>query len=100
MKWNEDFADVIFTDECSVQLEQHSKLCFRKHLQPRKLKQRPKYPLKLHIWGGISSQGATRVNMFSRIMNAERFKLILEAGLLPFIQEVSQWAQVVSRSRP
>ena len=78
---------MIFTDECLVQLEQHSKICFRKQSQPRKLKPRPKHPLKVRIWGGISSQGATRVVMFSGIMNAEKFKLIFTAGHLPFIQE-------------
>ena len=83
----EDFSNVIFTDECSVQLEQHSRLCFRKHLQPRKLKPRAKHPVKIHIWGGISTRGATRVIMFSGIMNARRLATILEAGLVPFISE-------------
>ena len=36
---NEHFKNVIFTDECSVQLERHSRLCFRKRHQPRALKQ-------------------------------------------------------------
>ena len=89
LKYNEEFTDVIFTDECSVQLEQHSRICFRKQSQPRKLKPRPKHPLKLHIWGGISSRGATRVIMFSGIMDAEKLKSIFRAGLLPFIQEKS-----------
>ena len=87
LKYNEEFTDVIFTDECSVQLEQHSRICFRKQSQPRKLKPRPKHPLKLHIWGGISSRGATRVIMFSGIMDGEKLKSIFRAGLLPFIQE-------------
>ena len=63
----DDFSNVIFTDESSVQLEQHSKICFRKRLQPRNL---PKQPVKIHIWGGISVRGATRLIMFSGIMNA------------------------------
>jgi len=87
LKWNDDFSDVIFTDECSVQLEQHSRLCFRKRLQPRRLKQRPKHPIKIHLWGGISSRGATRIIMFKGIMNARKLGRILEAGLVPFIEE-------------
>ena len=89
LKYNEEFTDVIITDESSVQLEQHSRICFRKQSQPRKLKPLPKHPLKLHIWGGIASRGATRVIMFSGIMNAEKLKLIFTAcaSLLPFIQE-------------
>ena len=78
---------MIFTDECSVQLEQHSRICFRKHLQPRKLKPRAKHPVKIHIWGGISTRGATRVIMFSGIINAQRLATILEAGLVPFISK-------------
>ena len=31
----EDFSDVILTDECAVQLEQHSSICFDKKYQPR-----------------------------------------------------------------
>ena len=87
LRVKEDFKNVIFADECSVQLEQHSRICFRKRLQPRKLKQRAKHPVKIHIWGGISTRGATRVIMFSGIMNAQRLATILEAGLLPFISE-------------
>ena len=51
---NEQFNDVMFTDESSVQLETHRKRCYRKKRTPRKLKPRPKHPLKVHIWGGIS----------------------------------------------
>ena len=84
----ERFHNVIFTDECTVQLDRHSRLCFRKKRQCRKLKPRPKHPIKLHIWGGISFRGATNIIMFSGIMDAPRFTQILQAGLLPYINEV------------
>ena len=87
LKSKENFANVIFTDECTVQLEQHSRVCFRKKLQKRTLKQRAKHPIKLHIWGGISARGATKVVMFTGIMNAKRLSAIYEAGLLPFVEE-------------
>ena len=83
----EDFSDVIFTDECTVQLEQHSRVCFCKKFQPRSLKQRAKHPIKIHIWGGISAKGATKLVMFTGIMNADRLGTVYEAGLLPFIEE-------------
>ena len=83
----EDFGNVIFTDESTIQLEQHSRLCFRKRFQPRSLKQRPKHPAKLHVWAGISSRGATSVIMFTGIMNAQRLGQVLQAGLLPFIRD-------------
>ena len=87
IRCKEEFKNVIFADESSVQLEQHSMQCFRKRLQPRHLKQRAKHPVKIHIWGGISAKGATRVIMFTGTMNAVRLGTILEAGLLPFIAE-------------
>ena len=87
LRAKEQFKDVIFTDESTVQLEHHSRLCFRKQRQPRILKQRAKHPVKVHVWGGISSKGATKIIMFTGILNAERLQLIFEAGLLPFIRE-------------
>ena len=76
-----------FTDECTVQLDSHSRSCFCKEKQPRVLKQRPKHPIKVHVWGGISSRGATKLVMFTGIMNAQHLATILEVGLLPFIRE-------------
>ena len=81
----EKFDNVIFTDECTVKLDHHGRLCFRKELQPRKLKQRPKHLCKIHIWGGISVRGATRIIMFTGIMDVPKYVKILEIGLVPFI---------------
>ena len=87
LRVKENFTNVIFSDECTIQLEHHGRLCFRKRRQPRKLKQCPKHPAKLQIWGAISSQGAASVVMFSGIMDAIRFGQILDASLVPFITE-------------
>ena len=78
----------MFTDEysCTVQLEQYSRLCFKKRLQPRLLKQRAKHPINVHIWGGISARGATIIIMFTGIMDAELLSTVLEAGLLPSLR--------------
>ena len=71
LKWcqdlcpNDDFENVIWTDECSVHLERHSRHCFRKRGQPKKLKPKPKHPLKVHLWGGISCRGATNIIIFT-----------------------------------
>ena len=86
IKSKDDFADIIFSDECTVQLEQHERLCFRKRKQPRKLKQRPKHPLKLHIWRAISYQGASPVVIFTGIIDAQRYTQILDRSLVPFIR--------------
>ena len=44
---DEDFEDVIFTNECTVQLEMHQRFCCRKHGEP--LKPKPKYMYNVHI---------------------------------------------------
>ena len=85
---NEQFSDVVWTDECSVQLDNHGRLCFRRKGEPRKLKPRAKHPIKVHIWGGISFRGATPIVIFTGTMTATRYCAILEAGLLPFLKEV------------
>ena len=87
LRAEEQFNDVVFTDESTIQLEQHSRLCFRQQNQPRILKQRAKHPIKIHIWGGISKRGATNVIIFSGIMNAEYLAEIFQAGLLPFLRD-------------
>ena len=84
----EQFDDVIFTDESSVMLETHRKRCYRRKGDPRKLKPRPKHPVKVHVWGGISKRGATSIVIFTGIMTAVRYTKILDAGLLPFIHDV------------
>ena len=88
IKRKEQFDDVIFTDECTVQLDHHGRLCFRKEKEPHGLKQRPKHPTKIHVCGGISKRGATRIIMFNGIMNAIKFGKIIESGLVPFVKSI------------
>lgn len=72
---NEQFDNVIFTDECSVM----------KWEQPQ-VNGRPKHPVKVHIWAGISKRGPTRLMIFEGIMDAEFYVTeILTNGLLPFV---------------
>ena len=81
--------NVIRMDECLVQLDNYGHLCFkRKKKEKRKLKSRPKHPLKLHVWTGISTPGATPIVIFSGILTATRYCEILQEGLLPFIEGV------------
>ena len=52
----DDFADVVLSDETTVQLETHRRFCCKrkgKDQKPR-YKPRPKHPIKLHVRGGIS----------------------------------------------
>ena len=48
---------------------------------------RAKHPVKVHVWAGISWQGATGVCVFEGKMNAPLYVRILERTLLPFLQE-------------
>ena len=82
----EQFEDVIFTDECTVQLDRHGRLCFRKEKKVRALKQQPKHPTKVHLWGGISTRGATRLVMFTGNLNAIRYGKIIETGIVPLVK--------------
>ena len=81
------FHNVIFSDECSVSLEQYRRTCYRKVHEPFKRKPRPKHSLKVHVWEGISRKGATKVCIFDGIMDAELYCRILETTLLPFINQ-------------
>lgn len=81
---NDTFDDVIWSDETSVQLECHRRHCFRKANQPRKLKPRPKHPVKVHVWAANSKRGATEVCIFEGMMDAQFYVQILQNYLLPY----------------
>ena len=84
----EMFDDAIFTDECSVEMESHARLTFRRSDQPAKQKGRPKHPYKVHIWGGISKRGTTGLLIFTGIMDSDFYmKEILGGTLMPFIKD-------------
>ena len=71
------FDDVIWSDENRVQMESHR--CYKKGNKPR-YKPRPKHPVKVHAWVGISKRGAN--------MNAQMYTSILETYLIPFIHDI------------
>ena len=74
--------------EMTVQLENHRKItCYKKGRKPR-YKPRPKHPIKVHVWGGISHRGQISVTVFEGKMNARLFMEILDDTLVPFIKDV------------
>ena len=93
------FNDVIFTDESIFQLESHRRKCFRKKKTPRRLKYRHKHPPKIHVWGGISKQGATHLVMFGGTMNATKYGDTYPVCLPRAFreEEVPQWRPTISR---
>lgn len=82
-----EFSDVIWTDESSIQLESHRKITYQKKGKPIRLAARAKHPPKIHVWGGISSRGATPIVIFPGTLIATRYTRILDAALVPFIDK-------------
>ena len=82
-----DMEDVIWTDECSVQLKSHHKTTYHKEGEPSRMISRLKHPPKVHVWAGISAKGATSVVIFTGTLTATRYTDILEAALTPYIEE-------------
>ncbi|KAK3104734.1 hypothetical protein FSP39_008937 [Pinctada imbricata] len=83
---SDTFENVIWSDETSVWLEQHATRCYRRRGVLPKRKPKPKYPLKVHVWAGISKKGKTEVCIFKGIMDAKLYVKIIEETLLPFIR--------------
>ena len=44
-------------------------------------------PQKVHVWGGISKRGATKIVIFQGIMTATVYGDILRSSLIPFIRK-------------
>ena len=64
---------------------------------------KPKHPLKVHVWAGISRRGTTRILIFEDIMDANFYiNTILTTGLIPFINRVYiPWqSSSATRQRP
>ena len=83
---HDNFENVIWSDESTVQIETHKRLCYRKEGEKPRLKPRPKHPLKVHVWAGISKKGPTQICIFEGTMDATLFINILQQTLLPFIR--------------
>ncbi len=56
--------------------------------QPVRYKMKAKHPPKVNVWAGISSRGATNVVVFMGTFTATQYVDILEAALIPFLEEV------------
>ena len=89
----DDFDNVIWSDESSVQLKRHSQTMRVKIGKERVLKPVAKHALKVHVWAGISKIGATNICIFDQIMDAPLYVKILEGFLLPFLEKVFQGKQ-------
>ena len=85
---NDSFENVIYTDECTIQMETHKRFCCRKQGEAPRPNPKPKHPLKVHVWAGISRRGATGICIFEGIMDRWLYIDILDQTLKPFIHQV------------
>ena len=83
----DEFNDVIWTDESSIQLKRHCQTMRIKVGRERVYKPAAKHALKVHVWAGISKRGATNICIFDQIMDAPLYVQILEGFLIPFIED-------------
>ena len=67
----EDFANVIFTDESTIWLKKHGKICFQKEGTVGKPKPRSKHAFNVCVWAGISTPGPTPILIFTGIRKKE-----------------------------
>ena len=49
---------------------------------------RAKYPVKVHVWGGVSLQGRCGICILEGKMNAPLYTNILDSTLLPFVRDI------------
>ena len=77
------FHNVIFSNECLISLQSYHRTCFRMADEPTKRRPKPKHPLKVHVWGGISRHGTTKICIFDGIMDTDLFCNVLETTLVP-----------------
>lgn len=106
------FLDVIWTDECTVQLETHWRWfsCHKRGERPKTNQDnlqvvcshvcvsassfllffscRVKHPVKLHVLAGISLRGPTDICIFDDTMDAVLFTKILDRTLLPYLRDM------------
>lgn len=83
MKDGYRFHDIIFTDECKIQLDRHGRKCHKRLGFKIKMKGRHKHPISVMVWAGISKKGPTDLIIFEGIMEADFFiNTCMKQGLL------------------
>jgi len=93
---HDSFNNVVWSDKTTVQLETHRCFCYRKEGEKPRPKPHTKHPIKVHVWGGISKQGATQVCIFEGIMAAPLYCGILQRSLLTFRKKFQHPLPIVS----
>ena len=70
---NDQFDNVIWPDECNVQLDWNGTVTFHQWWKPAPLKGKPKHPFKVSVWAAISKRGASPILTFTGIMESQYY---------------------------
>ena len=77
-----DWDSVLFTDEASININSKRKRVW--HMPGKKLTIRTvKHPIKVHIWGCVSSRGFGKCYIFTKNLNGKLMKKVYKKTLLP-----------------
>ena len=83
---NRDWSNVIFTDESSININIKRKKVW--HKPGKKLVVRTvKHPVKVHIWGCVSSVGFGKCYLFTENLNAKKLVKIYNTALVASITQ-------------
>ena len=83
----DQFDNVIWSDECNVQLDWNGSITFHRWWEPCPQKGKPKHPFKVSVWAGISKRGASQILVFTGIMEKVYYSnSIIKDTLSPFIK--------------
>ena len=92
LKWaktnmSRDWEQVLFTDEATINAGVRRKKVW--HRPGRKMVIRTvKHPIRVHIWGCVSSRGFGRCYVFKENLNAKKLLEIYDKALLPSIHDL------------
>ena len=88
----EDFQYSIFIDECTVSMDKNGRFqWYRSGLAGETrsgLKSKYKHAASVHILGGISRSGRTKLMIFSGKLNTQGFQELATEFIIPFVHEV------------
>jgi transposase len=77
-----DWSKVLFTDETSVSTFKYKRKVWRR-IGQKKIRSSVKHPVKVHVWGCISSQGLGGIHCFTQNLDASKLCRIYEKTMLP-----------------
>lgn len=82
-----DFSRVVFTDECSIWLNE-TEICWQQKGEREPLECQS-HPKKVHIWAAISVVGKVSFFVFTKNLNSKGYVEILKNRLLPYLPHLA-----------